>query len=154
MPLFNATKDYIENKLLDKKCEYREIIKDVEFGSYGSEPLCESDVSILLIGGDLVYNFMTKKLCTSSKFYVYNTSPRSFSNPLVYKNNELENSYDGAYVVGSYFPFVDNKRSNTLKDEIEKIIDNKEDVLYEDFVSLYIYINIYYYYYYYLDMNY
>lgn len=139
LSLFNISRKYIETKLLGKLCEYREMYEGYIFQDHFNDPFCQTDVSVLIIAGDLLYNFMAVKECTAALFYIYNTSPRSFSNPLIYSDNTVTFHYENVYVVGSSFPFVENKRSEVLKNEIETIIGKAEEVLFEDFVSLYLY---------------
>lgn len=139
LQILNSVKQYLNQRSSNIFCEYREITIDSMF-EY-SDDLCHDDVSILLIGGDTIYTCASNILCRSPHFFVYDMSPRSINNPLNYGSQSVETYYYSNFIfTGSSFPFLDNEGSRKLKSEIEIILGDSNYIMFEDFVSMYIYI--------------
>lgn len=139
MPILDAVKQYLNRRSSNTTCEYRVMTDDYIFEYV--DDLCYNDVSILLIGGDTIYKFVSNRICVAPHFFVYDMSPRSINNPLNYNSEDIEIYLFEKFVfAGSYFPFIDNEGSRKMRLEVESILGNPNSIMFEDFVSMYIFI--------------
>lgn len=140
LTILNSVKQYLNQRSSNISCEYREITKDSSFEI--TDNLC-CNASILLIGGDTLYHIIENIFCKRPQFFVYDMSPRSLNNPLNYDSEAIQSYYYLDFIfTGSSFPFLDNEGSRKLKSEIEIILGDSDNILFEDFVSMYIYNSI------------